>query len=313
MDDVGKSLTKIIKERKWNEEFNNLMQGVMKDPDVVQFIQEHAEELDKPAIEKSAAKLYEFVNEKKKYQDNKANQLAPGYEPKLIMNHHYIDVTYVPTSELVTRQREKSIKNLIHSMDMPKGIREATFDEFQNTNERLQSKIEAIDFVEAYLNEPKKFHRGLYLQGSFGIGKTYLLGAIAHELAKSGYSSTLMHFPSFAVEMKQSIGQNTTGEKIEAVKRAPILMLDDIGADSMSSWIRDDVLGVILQYRMQEQLPTFFSSNLDMKQLEEHLTFSQRGEDEPLKAQRIMERVRFLAKEVNMQGVNRRQQQYENE
>lgn len=313
MDDVGKSLTKIIKERKWNEEFNNLMQNVMEDNDVVQFIQEHNEELDKAAIEKSAAKLYEFVNEKKKYQDNKDNQLAPGYQPKLIMNHHYIDVTYVPTSELVAKQREKSIKNLIHSMDMPKGIREATFDDFHNTTERLQAKLEAFDFFEAYVNEPKMFHRALYLQGSFGVGKTYLLGAIAHALAKSGYSSTLMHFPSFAVEMKQSIGQNTTGEKIEAVKRAPILMLDDIGADSMSSWIRDDVLGVILQYRMQEQLPTFFSSNLDMKQLEEHLTFTQRGEDEPLKAQRIMERIRFLAKEVTMQGVNRRQQQYENE
>lgn len=116
-----------------------------------------------------------------------------------------------------------------------------------------------------------------------------------------------MHFPSFAVEMKQAIGQNTTGEKLEAVKKAPILMLDDIGADSMSSWIRDDVLGVILQYRMQEQLPTFFSSNFDMKQLgEEHLRMTQRGEDEPLKAQRIMERVRYLSKEIKMIGENRR-------
>lgn len=34
-------------------------------------------------------------------------------------------------------------------------------------------------------------------------------------------------------------------------------MIDDIGAESMTSWIRDDVLSVILQYRMQEQLVTF--------------------------------------------------------
>lgn len=84
-------------------------------------------------------------------------------------------------------------------------------------------------------------------------------------------------------------------------------MLDDIGADSMSSWIRDDVLGVVLQHRMQEQLPTFFSSNFSMKQLEEeHLRITQRGEDEPLKAKRIMERIRYLSKEVNMIGQNRR-------
>lgn len=310
---MGKSLTRIIKERKWNEEFNKLMQDVMKDAEVIRFIQEHQAELDEAAITKSASKLYEFVSEKKKFQQKTEDQLAPGYEPKLTINHHYIDVTYVPTAELVAKQREKGIKNLIRSLDMPKGIREASMSGFQNSTERNEAMVAAFDFIEAYLIEPKNYHRGLYLQGPFGVGKTYLLGAIAHELAKNGHSSTLVHFPSFAVEMKQSIGENTTGEKIETVKRSSILMLDDIGADSMSSWIRDDVLGVILQYRMQEQLPTFFSSNIDMKQLEEHLTVTQRGESEPLKAKRIMERVRFLAKEITMQGENRRHQQYENE
>jgi len=87
-------------------------------------------------------------------------------------------------------------------------------------------------------------------------------------------------------------------------------MLDDIGADSMSSWIRDDVLGVILQYRMQEELPTFFTSNFNMEQLEsEHLTTSQRGETEPLKAKRLMERIRLLSEEVSMSGENRRNKQ----
>ena len=107
--------------------------------------------------------------------------------------------------------------------------------------------------------------------------------------------------------MKNSIGKNTTEDKLELYKKARILMLDDIGADSMSSWIRDDVLGVILQYRMQEQLPTIFTSNFNMEQLEkEHLTQSQRGEMEPLKAKRIMERIRFLSEEVEMSGENRR-------
>ncbi|MDI5788502.1 hypothetical protein PO124_09190 [Bacillus licheniformis] len=41
------------------------------------------------------------------------------------------------------------------------------------------------------------------------------------------------------------------------VKSTPILMLDDIGAESMSSWVRDEVLGAILQHRMSQQLPTF--------------------------------------------------------
>jgi len=74
----------------------------------------------------------------------------------------------------------------------------------------------------------------------------------------------------------------------------------------MSSWIRDEVFGVILQYRMQEQLPTFFSSNFTMNELEQHLTVTQRGDEEPLKAKRIMERIRYLTKEIEMTGRNRR-------
>ncbi|MGO2099870.1 primosomal protein DnaI [Vagococcus salmoninarum] len=307
MEDVGKEMEKVIKEKNWSERFNELVQDVMKDPDVIAFIQEHREELTQEDIDKSYSKLYEFVQEKRKFKLNDPTMIAPGYEPQLFMNFHYIDVTYVPTEALIKKQQEDEIRSRVKAIDMPKDIRDASMDNFEPTPEREEGLLAAINFVNDYKENPKKFHQSLYLTGSFGVGKTYLLGAIAQLLAEDGFRTTLMHFPTFAVEMKQSIGQNTTGEKLEAVKKAPILMLDDIGADSMSSWIRDDVLGVILQYRMQEQLPTFFSSNFSMAQLErEHLSVSQRGEEEPLKAKRIMERIRYLSKEVNMIGKNRR-------
>ncbi|KLD59454.1 MAG: primosomal protein DnaI, partial [Lactiplantibacillus plantarum] len=154
---------------------------------------------------------------------------------------------------------------------------------------------------------PKRFHRGLYLYGSFGVGKTYLLGGMANALAAKGFNTTLIHFPSFAVEMKRSISNNTSADKVDAIKRAPILMIDDIGADASSTWIRDDVLGVILEYRMQEELPTCFSSNFSMQELQDgYLTLSQKGDEEPVKAQRIMQRVRYLASEIEMVGRNRR-------
>ena len=59
--------------------------------------------------------------------------------------------------------------------------------------------------------------------------------------------------------------------------------------------------------RMQEELPTFFSSNIALDDLEEfYLTQNTRGELEPLKAKRIMERIRFLVDEVVINGENRR-------
>ncbi len=46
--------------------------------------------------------------------------IAPGYEPRLMLNFHYIDVTYVPTADLIARQKEEEIRNRVRAMDMPK-------------------------------------------------------------------------------------------------------------------------------------------------------------------------------------------------
>lgn len=307
MDSLKNQLGKMMDANKLNQTYQDIMKNqVFKDPDVKAFLVANKEALDKNAIERSASKLYEFVSEKKK-AENTNDGLAPGYVPKLILNNHRIDVTYEPTPELINRRNEEKIMNRIQSVYLPKDLKNATFESFEVTKKRQLALEKAMTFIETYITNPKGFHKGLYLYGAFGVGKTYLLGAIAHELSEQGFPSTIVHFPTFAVEMKNSIGKNTTEDKLDSFKRAKLLMIDDIGADSMSSWIRDDVLGVILQYRMQEELPTFFTSNFDMDQLEnEHLTMSQRGENEPLKAKRIMERIRFLAEEVEMSGENRR-------
>lgn len=307
MEDVGKELSKIIQKRAFNQRYETLVNEVLKDEDVQNFIQEHRHRLTDEDIRKSYAKLYEFVQEKKKFQLNDPTMIAPGYEPKLALNFHYIDVTYVPTAALLARQKEEEIRSRVKAMDMPKDVREASLRNFDTTSEgRAEALAAAMKLIRAYPESPKEFHKGLYLQGTFGVGKSFLLGAIANALAERGFITTIIHFPTFTVEMKQAIAKDLVGEKLDAVKKSPILMIDDIGAESMTSWIRDDVLSVILQYRMQEQLVTFFSSNLTMKDLEQHLTVTQRGEQEPLKARRIMERIRYLSKEVTMSGQDRR-------
>ena len=94
-------------------------------------------------------------------------------------------------------------------------------------------------------------------------------------------------------------------EKIDQVKTAQVLILDDIGAEQSSPWMRDEILQVILQHRMQENLPTFFTSNFSFADLERHFASSKNG-DETWQAKRVMERIKFLAQEVRLEGENRR-------
>lgn len=292
----------------FNAKFADIMKQVMADEDVNAFLTQNQDQLADGAVSRGAAKLYEFYNDKQQVAKGEKT-FAPGYFPQLVVNDHLIDISYTASPEVVAKNQQKALQQRIITIMMPNDIKQARLSNFDHNAERFNALDAALNFVDHV--QEAEFEPGIYLSGPFGVGKTYLLGALANELAEKGIKTTLVHFPSFAVEMKAAIGnsKNTVAEQVDRIKKAPVLMLDDIGADSMSSWIRDDILGVILEYRMQQQLPTFFSSNFTMDQLaNEHLRVNQRGDDEPLKAQRLMQRIRFLAREVPMEGYNRRQQ-----
>ena len=92
---------------------------------------------------------------------------------------------------------------------------------------------------------------------------------------------------------------------INNIQKVEILLIDDIGAATTTPWARDEILGNILQYRMAENLPTFFTSNLSIECLESHLSCTSK-KDDIVKAKRIIERVKFLTKEIEMVSINRR-------
>ena len=82
-------------------------------------------------------------------------------------------------------------------------------------------------------------------------------------------------------------------------------MLDDIGAEEITPWVRDEIIGPILHYRMVQELPTFFSSNYNFKELQHHLSVTRDG-TELTKAARIMERIKTLATPYYLDGENYR-------
>ncbi len=96
------------------------------------------------------------------------------------------------------------------------------------------------------------------------------------------------------MDVKNAISSGLVKEKIDQVK-AQVLILDDIGAEQSSPWMRDEILQVILQHRMQENLPTFFTSNFSFADLERHFASSKMAMR--WQAKRVMERIKFLAQE----------------
>lgn len=300
MEKVGQTLHKSGHSRHFDA--HQMTQLILSDPDVVTFINQHG--LTQDEIKRSLPKFNQFINERRKFQDQEDSYIAKGYEPILTMNEGYADVTYLETRELKEAQEQKAIENRINLVSLPKSYKSISFDDvLLDDVKRLDVYESLVDFISQY---PSPDQKGLYLYGDMGVGKSFFMAALAHELSeKKNALTTILHYPSFTIDIKNAIKTDSVKDEIDAVKTSEVLVLDDIGAEQTSSWVRDEVLQVILQYRMQENLPTFFTSNYSFADLERKLANGRNG-DETWQAKRVMERVRFLAKETHLQGENRR-------
>mgnify|MGYP003598801921 FL=1 len=303
MKEVQESLRQANQARKT---YSEIRQEILADPEVARFIQEQA--LTEKTIELSISKFFEYIKERDKWLNGDEAYIAKGYKPLLIMNEGYADVSYEETAELVEAQRQEAIRRRMHLVELPASLKHATLAPHQKDSVILtRSRTEILslmsDFIGNFHSPTKK---GLYVYGDFGVGKSFLLAALAHDLSeKYSVATTMIHYPSFVVNVKNAIQSGQVKSEIDTVKKADILILDDIGAEQHSPWVRDDVLQVILQHRMQENLPTFFTSNFSLADLEKRLSQGKAG-DESWQAKRVMERIRFLAKEVHLEGENRR-------
>lgn len=298
MESVGD----VLKRQPSRFHYQDLVQKIMKDPDVAAFIQQ--ESLTPEELNRSISKFNQYITERDKFLRGDTDYIAKGYKPILVMNHGYADVSYEETPELIAAEKEAAIKNRLKLINLPASLRKASLAQVDLDDlGRLPVFEKLLAFVEQY----PTIRKGLYLYGDFGVGKSFMVAALAHDLSeKRGVSSTLLHYPSFVIDVKNAIGDGNVKTLVDELKLSEVLILDDIGAEQSTAWVRDEILQVILQYRMQENLPTFFTSNFNFEELELHFAKGKHGNDETWEARRVMERIRYLAEETRLEGVNRR-------
>lgn len=216
------------------------------------------------------------------------------------LNFSYKKCKYKEQSDEINKYMQN-----VYYFEMPSLIKSASFKNiYKDDSKRLEIIKKIKTFYDDYKNN--KECKGIYLTGNFGSGKSYLIGALFNELAKLNYQSAVIYFPEFLRSLKASFNTNLLyQEKFEYIKKVPLLLIDDIGAEKLTDWARDEILGSILQYRMDFNLKTFFTSNLTIDELENHLQVTN-GVIDKVKARRIIERIKYLSDEVTLISVNRR-------
>ena len=299
MEKIGQTLAH--KNNPQRLHYEDLVAQIVSDPDVAAFIEQ--EKLSPEEISRSISKFNQYISERNRFLLGDETYLAKGYKPILIRNEGYADVSYEETAELLELQKQEAVKNRLHLINLPASLKEASLAKVDLDD---IGRYKAFELLTNFVADYPHYQKALYLYGDFGVGKSYMMAALAHDLSeKRGVSTTLLHYPSFVLDVKNAISSGLVKEKIDEVKLAQVLILDDIGAEQSSPWMRDEILQVILQHRMQENLPTFFTSNFNFQDLERHFATAKNG-DETWQAKRVMERIRYLAQEVRLEGENRR-------
>lgn len=118
--------------------------------------------------------------------------------------------------------------------------------------------------------------KGFYIFGErSGIGKTHLMAALAQKLIRRGANALWVFCPDFLHQLRNRFDNRSVtygGQEIsiEQAKRVDALFIDDIGAEKPSDWVRE-VLTMIIDHRLNSQIPTFFTSNCEPDVLEDLL------------------------------------------
>lgn len=186
--------------------------------------------------------------------------------------------------QIVLNKRE--VQRIINQSNLPKKYRNKNVADF-NTNNNHNAAI-MLTMLE------KNF--SWFIFGLPGVGKTLLASIVANHAAENlrrvkFYSTTDLFY------LLNPFNKNS-GDKNEIrdnLRNAPLLILDDLGAEKATVWT-NSILFDTINYRYNEEKQTIFTSNFNILQLQKRLDL----EESPFDGRRIGRRIVEMCKSLEL-------------
>ncbi len=143
---------------------------------------------------------------------------------------------------------------------------ERTFENFEVTSGTKHAYDAAMNY--------ESDDGGLLFFGPVGTGKTHMAAAIANRIIGS-VGTLFISCPEFLLELREAMNDRVKnqGKKthlLNIAKTVRFLVLDDIGAEKTSEWVLE-TLFVLINHRYEFKLPTIFTTNCNLSELDEKL------------------------------------------
>jgi DNA replication protein DnaC len=165
----------------------------------------------------------------------------------------------------VRREKLRSLGNL-------DAFREKSFETFQVnlpalTPVQIQSLQVALHVAQDYARSPDGW---LLLEGTYGCGKTHLAAAIANARLEFEEAVLFITTPDLLDHLRSTFGPTSEvgyDELFDRVRNAPLLILDDLGAESPTPWAQEKLFQII-NHRYLHRLNTVITTNVDVDRLD---------------------------------------------
>lgn len=151
-----------------------------------------------------------------------------------------------------------------------------TFGTFSDRNseklpkEAQQSLLKAFQAAQAFSEAPEGW---LVLMGPYGCGKTHLAAAIANYRAGLGSPPLFVVVPDLLDHLRATFNPEvpTRFDRLfEEVRSAPLLILDDLGTQAMTPWVREK-LYQLFNHRYNAELPTVITTANSLEEMDERI------------------------------------------
>jgi DNA replication protein DnaC len=176
---------------------------------------------------------------------------------------------------LLVGESQHSILSDISPLEL-KLLKSMSFDNFDSKRldlptDQRRNLESAYKQSRSYAEDPTGW---LILTGTHGCGKTHLAAAIANHRLQSNNPAEFQIVPEFLDHLRLTFNPDskvTYDGLFERVKTAPLLILDDLGAQTSTLWAQEKLYQVI-NYRYNAQLATVITTSLALEEIEERLS-----------------------------------------
>jgi DNA replication protein DnaC len=136
-----------------------------------------------------------------------------------------------------------------------------------HTPEERETVLSAARAAREFAAHPQGW---LTLSGPHGVGKTHLAAAAANRALENGYPVFFAIVPDLLDHLRASFdpgrGESGYDELFEEVRTAPLLVLDDLGAQATSPWAAEKLYQIV-NYRTLTGLPTIVTTSSTIEEL----------------------------------------------